>query len=296
MGSSADLIEAICALGFSTYEARTYVGLVGTYGKTAYALSKDTGVPQPKIYEALRKLEARGAAVLVDDNPQRYSATPPDDLLDTLRTDFQRRVDTAETAAAEVLAAVGGASTSVPEIVTGLLGHDAVIAAARELIDASRDKIYISGWVSELRVLKENLHESGSAGVSCIALAFGKGRVELPGAQLYKHASTLHSVYPHHQNRHFALVVDGSSILWATSIDKGEWTGISARDRRLVGLVRSYIRHDIFVQKIYARFGPELTDTFGPGLELLSDVTQDLTLQDLLESGRPSALADERAM
>ena len=280
MSSDGDLIGAMCALGFSTYEARTYAGLLNSYGQTAYALSKETGVPQPKIYEALRRLEAREAAVLVDQNPLRYSATPPDELLDRLRTDFQRKVDAAESAATRALAKNPDASTAVPEIFTGLRGHSSVIGVARDLISSAEHKVYVSAWASELKALSTTLNGVGTTGVTCIALAFGKGKVSLPHAQLYRHASTLHSLYPHHQNRHFALVVDGQTVLWATSVDNAEWSGMTVEDRRLVGLVRSYIRHDIFVQKIYARLGPELIEMFGPGLELLSDVSTDMTMAD----------------
>jgi len=282
MSGNAELIEAMCALGFSTYEARTYVGLLDAYGQTAYSLSKRTGVPQPKIYEALRKLESRAAAVLVGTTPQRYSATPPSELLDHLRSDFTKKVDTAESAVNRALASNSDAMMFFPEVVTGLRGHGNIIKVARELIQGAHEKIYLSAWIPELSSIHDTLHNVGEREIPCVCLAFGKGKFSLARGHVYRHTSTLHSLYPHHQNRHFALVVDGTTVLWATSIDNAEWSGLIAQDRRLTGLVRSYIRHDIYVQKIYARLAPELQDIFGPGLELLTDISRDLTLQDAI--------------
>jgi hypothetical protein len=39
-------------------------------------------------------------------------------------------------------------------------------------------------------------------------------------------------------------------------------------------VIKSYLRHDIYVQKIYERFEGEMHEVFGPGLEYLTDVTK----------------------
>jgi len=280
MGHQTGLIDALRSLGFTTYEARTYTGLLKAYGQTAYGLSKITGVPQPKIYEVLRKLEARGAAVLIDTDPQKFSATPPNDLLASLRVEFESRMDRADNAVAEALSE-SGQLTETPEVITGLHGKTAVMDAARTLLASSREKVYLSAWNPEISDLASELDRASQTGVTFITLGFGQGKVDPPAGQFYRHGSTLKTLYHHHQNRHFALVVDGESILWATCVDENGWTGLLAHDKRLVGLVRTYIRHDIYVQKIYARFGAELMDTFGPGLELLTDVAHDFEMSNV---------------
>ena len=275
MEHRAGLVEALCALGFTTYEARTYTGLLEESSQTAYGLSKITGVPQPKIYEVLRKLEARNAAVLVHSDPQKFSATPPAELLLRLRAEFEARMESADTAVAAALLE-NGTLTETPEVMTGLSGRVSVVETARKLIASAQEKVYMSGWIPELADLTPELKQASSNGVFFVTLGFGKGKPFEPNGHFYRHASTLNTVYLHHQNRHFALVVDGRSILWATSIGDVGWTGLMANDQRLVGLVRTYIRHDIYVQKIYSRFGTELEQTFGAGLELLTNVAEDI--------------------
>ena len=53
--------ERLTQLGFSQYEARTYVGLLMSDSATGYSVANETGVPQPKVYETLRRLVDRGA-------------------------------------------------------------------------------------------------------------------------------------------------------------------------------------------------------------------------------------------
>lgn len=284
MEHRAGLVEALCALGFTTYEARTYTGLLEESSQTAYGLSKITGVPQPKIYEVLRKLEARKAAVLVNSDPQKFSATPPAELLLRLRAEFEARMEFADTAVAAALLE-NGTLTETPEVMTGLSGKVSVLETAKKLIAGAQEKVYISGWIPELAELTPQIRQASSNGVFFVTLGFGKGQAFEPNGHFYRHASTLNTVYHHHQNRHFALVVDGRSILWATSIGEVGWTGLLADDQRLVGLVRTYIRHDIYVQKIYSRFGSELMDTFGAGLELLTNVAEDLDALSLSNAG-----------
>jgi sugar-specific transcriptional regulator TrmB len=284
MEHRAGLVEALCALGFTTYEARTYTGLLAESSQTAYGLSKITGVPQPKIYEVLRKLEARKAAVLVHSDPQKFSATPPAELLLRLRAEFEARMDSADTAVAVALSE-NGTLTETPEVMTGLTGRVSVVDAARKLIASAQEKVYMSGWIPELAELTPEIKQASNNGVFFVTLGFGKGKAFEPNGHFYRHASTLNTVYHHHQNRHFALVVDGRSILWATCTGDIGWTGLLADDQRLVGLVRTYIRHDIYVQKIYSRFGSELEDTFGAGLELLTNVAEDLDALSLSNRG-----------
>src|SRR5471032_1908477 len=93
MADHGELIaERLAQLGFSQYEARTYVGLLMSDDATGYSVANATGVPQPKVYETLRRLVERGAAVRTGDKPARYTAIQPDILLKSLEADFATRV------------------------------------------------------------------------------------------------------------------------------------------------------------------------------------------------------------
>ena len=277
MESQSDLTSALANLGFSQYESRIYVGLLSNYGQTAYGLSKVTGVPQPKIYEAIRKLEARGAAIMLSKNPQRFAATAPDILLDGLALDFTKRVEVAERAAAAALIATPEVHTW-PEVLDSISGRQALLDHVRGLITRSTSKVYISAWGSEFEDLGAEIARAEDRGVEVIAMAFGRTNLTLNNGQVFRHKSTSKAVYPHHQNRHLAVVADGAHSMWALAVGGIDWTGLASSDQRLVGLIRSFIRHDIYVQKIYSELGPEMESIFGAGLEFLTDVSNNKVL------------------
>ena len=272
MPNDDGLTAALVSLGFSSYEARTYVGLLRHHGQTAYALSKHTGVPQPKIYEAARKLVERRAAVLLSDNPQRFAATPVDQLLGQLRADFDGRLDDAERTAAQVLAEGAAVESIVP--LTSIDGKDAALTLAARHIATATDKVYLSGWGEDLGELTTVVEEAEARGVEVIALVFRR-KFSLNRGSLYRHGSTSKVLYRSHQNRHLAVLADGVHAVWAVAYDGNDWSTLEFDDRRLIGLLRQFIRHDIYVQKMYSGMGPALESVFGPGLEHLVDLTRD---------------------
>jgi sugar-specific transcriptional regulator TrmB len=96
------LVGHLRELGFSPYEARCYAGLLGAGAQTGYAIAKRTGVPQPKVYETLRRLVARGAAEQLPGPPTRFTAVDPATLLDGMATAYAAAIAGARAAAAEV--------------------------------------------------------------------------------------------------------------------------------------------------------------------------------------------------
>src|ERR1700687_2096126 len=87
--------DRLTQLGFSQYEARTYVGLLMSDGATGYTVANETGVPQPKVYETLRRLVDRGAAVLTSERPARSAAVSPAVLLSGLEKEFAAKLHAA---------------------------------------------------------------------------------------------------------------------------------------------------------------------------------------------------------
>src|SRR5690348_11035601 len=86
------MVERLTRLGFSLYEAKAYVGLLVSGEQTGYGLSNLTGVPQPKVYETLRRLVERGAVIQTVEKPATYSAIPAEQLLNALDSDFKLRL------------------------------------------------------------------------------------------------------------------------------------------------------------------------------------------------------------
>ncbi|MQB00659.1 MAG: hypothetical protein GEU78_10255 [Actinobacteria bacterium] len=261
-------IKSITALGFSLYEARSYVGLLGSGSLTAYALSKLINVPEPKLYDVMRRLVDRGAVVQVDRDPARYSAVPGARLLDKLDEEFVRRLDSAKESLKGIQAAT---LAEFPHVMWKFEGYHAVLERARGLMEAVPGQLYVTAWTNELHRLRQPLENAEKRGVNVVLLHFGANPVQLSRAITFEHLKDVPIPAKAAKTRHLGLV-GATSALWALSSPTQPWTAIYAEDKMFASLVRTFIRHDIYFQQIHADFGPELRDVYGQNLERLIEL------------------------
>ena len=272
MTTTSDAVtERLVKLGFSTYEARTYVGLLGTGTATGYAVANATGVPQPKVYETLRRLADRGAVVPIAGSPARWSAVPPDTLLEKLDQEFTGRLDAARAGLAEL--AAGSAVEGEPHVVWHHTQRDAIVANARAILAAATTHVYLSGHGPVLEQVADEVAAAADRGVEFTILHFGELPFPAPRGRSVRHATTDVVLRASARARHLALVADSRHALWAVARDGRHWEGLHADDALLAGVVKGYIRHDVFVQRMYEELPDELERQFGPGLLRLADLS-----------------------
>jgi len=265
-GARDQLRDALIELGFSHYEAKCYVGLVGTSGLTGYGVSKATGVPQPKVYENLRRLVRRGAARQIGDDPAIFVATPPPELLSLLDVDFRNR-HTAATEAAESIDYEEETTSAVT--LKSFSARDITVSTSLQLVAEANRRVYVSASPEELTELMPALRDAVDRGVDVIVLNFSSSTLDVPGIRVFRHASTERAIYRHHQARHLALVVDSREAINAVAVDGQSWEGIQTRNFAIIAAIKGMIRHDIDIQQIYRDFGPQLVAAYGPGLQTL---------------------------
>jgi HTH-type transcriptional regulator, sugar sensing transcriptional regulator len=271
----AKAVEQLTALGFSQYEARAYVGLLGAEPMTGYALANHTRIPQPKVYETLRRLEDKEAVVRVGDDPARYVAVPADRLVANLSETLRTRVAEAEQSLADLDRTQAEHPTHV---LPALSDWDGIAKRAEEMIARSERHVYLSAHAHHLARFASVISVAQDRGVRFDVLCFGKARLSIRDGQVLQHASTEGVVYRHHQTRHLALVADSHAMLWALAPNGDDWDAALTTDPLFVALVKGYVRHDLYVQQMYADFPKELTARYGPGLQQLlrppAEVTQ----------------------
>ena len=285
------LRDALVELGFSLYEARCYAGLVGTSGLTGYGVSKATGVPQPKVYENLRRLVRRGAAQEVGNDPVLFVATPPTELLSLLDAEFRGRFGAA-TEAATVIERDGQSASAIS--LTAFTTRDAVLRAAEDILGRAERRVYLSCSPAELDELLPALRAAVERGVDIVLLDFGPERGDETGMRVFRHASTERALFRHHQARHLALVADSSQAVNAVAVDGTSWEGIQTGNASIIAAVKGMIRHDIDIQQIYADFRTELIQAYGPGLQALESYRAPAPLAASTEEGVEGASAPRR--
>jgi len=86
-------VEILQQLGLKEYEARCFVGLSQLSSGTAKRLSEITDVPRTRVYDAVRVLEAQGLVEIQHSSPQRFRAVSLAEATETLRDQYETRVD-----------------------------------------------------------------------------------------------------------------------------------------------------------------------------------------------------------
>jgi HTH-type transcriptional regulator, sugar sensing transcriptional regulator len=288
-GIDARVTAALAELGFSQYEARTYAGLIGRGPMTGYAIAKDTLVPQPKVYETLGRLVERGAVVQVSGSPAKFVAVPPERVLSQLEETFRQRLATVELEVSRMRRE--NADVQELRMYRETRSWIAVVSAANHLISGATGRMYVSGHGTYLDALADEIQAADRRGVRIDVLCFGEPPFSLRNGVIIRHSSTDGVVYRHHQARHLAITCDNDAALWALAPEGDKWEAVWAEsDPLLTALVKGFIRHDVFSQRMFRDFSAEMLARYGAGLEGLFD--RHLTEPDeaaLPSSGEPGA-------
>ncbi len=284
MTSHHGAVEHLIALGFSQYEAQAYIGLLGSEPLTGYALANVTGIPQPKVYETLRRLAAKGIVTATGREPARFAALPAGQLLSELEESFRARLEGAQ----QELARVAEPAEGGYRVLEAPAGWDAIAQRAVKVIGGAERHVYVSVNCADSASIAAALRRADDRGVACDVLYFGEPIVELRHGRAVGHDSTRGVVYRRHQARHLAVVADSSDVVWAVAEDGEHWQSMLGREKLLAALAKGYIRHDIYVQQIWAEFHDVLQERYGPGMQQL--------VGELVAASRGSedAVADRR--
>ncbi|EKX57952.1 TrmB family transcriptional regulator [Cereibacter sphaeroides] len=275
------LLADLQGLHFSDYESRAYLALLKIQPATAYEVAKEAALPKANAYSVLESLGRKEAVQPVSESPVRYTATPPEVLLAAI-------VETTERRAARIKEGIGKLGT-VPqhEYVWSMTGEHAINARISQMIDASVTHLWIKGSEDHLERHLDRLEAAARRGVDVLIVLFGT-KVE--------HFSC--------GGRITVMLHEGNGIpvamaRWLVSLTRdfeealvaefgSQPHGSYTRNRPLVNIFDSLIRHEIYFCEIFAIFGDEIQERFGPALFELRQKylpqPQVETLRDLIEA------------
>jgi len=265
------LTELFTRLGVSEYEGKVYASLVTSNPATAYEAAKEAGVPTSKVYEVLDRLEARAMVRHLDEGGRkRYLPQPPEDFIESTR----RRLDDTLDALKVDLARLGGPQD--PSMVWSLSDATALLDKACRMVHGATTSVLVSAWNPEAQILAPLLKEARGRGVKTALVHFGPGDLAVPG--VFRHPIE-DTIYAEKGGRGLTVVADGREALVGT-LREGEGVpqvveGAWSLNHGFVTLAEDYVKHDIYIMKIVARFDPELQGRFGPGYQKLRDIWND---------------------
>jgi sugar-specific transcriptional regulator TrmB len=247
-----DPIDRLVKLGFSEYEAKSYVALLRESPVTGYKLSKTSGVPRSMIYQVLGKLTARGAAMtLRKGDSTQYAPVPADEFLDHLR----REHGALTTSLKDDLATL--ASPTDLEYVWNIEGHENIMAKAREMIGQAKSHICLALLPVTFPDLQSGLEEAIERGVR--AVLYTTSNLDLPGGRVIV-AHVSEETLGQARGLGLVLVIDGEEVLigeWLTATQaRASWTGSSL----FVFIAEHHLRTDLYLPQILALLGDRALD------------------------------------
>ena len=137
-----EAIDVLQQLGLKEYEAKCFVGLTRLSTGTAKQLSEVTEVPRTRIYDAIRVLEAQGLVEVQHSSPQQFRAIPLTEATETLRDQYESRVQRLENALSKTEKIDQSHEEPVQEI-WSMTGQDAIANRTQQLIDDADDEIVL---------------------------------------------------------------------------------------------------------------------------------------------------------
>ncbi|TSD09170.1 TrmB family transcriptional regulator [Haloglomus irregulare] len=161
--SLGEAIEVLQQLGLKEYEARCFVGLSRLHTGTAKQLSEMTEVPRTRVYDAVRVLEAQGLVEIQHSSPQQFRAVPLDEATETLRDQYEDRVERLHDALDTVEIVEEDDETPVQQV-WAMSGRDTIENRTNQLIDeAAVEIVLVVGDESLLtEALVASLNEVGN--------------------------------------------------------------------------------------------------------------------------------------
>jgi sugar-specific transcriptional regulator TrmB len=195
----------------------------------------------------------------VSENPARYVAADPQQLFDTIA----RQTRSLCSDLAKRLSAV----TAPPDdqYVWTLRGDASVHDKIDELIGNASEVLWIKAADEVLRRHADALRAAAQRGVEALIVLFGFDATEFQFNERWR-------VYIHESNgvrmgtadNLFTISVDRTAMLTARM--DGEVVAAHTRNKPIVNLAQSLVRHDYYMAEIFARFGPQIEEAFGPHL------------------------------
>lgn len=287
----ADILPDLQALGFSEYEARAYLTLYRSQPATAYEVSKLAGLPKANVYAVLDSLTKKEAVQPISENPMRFVALPPSVL-------FNRIAQTVATRCAKLTEVVPHLSESSDDhYVWSVAGKEGLAAKMQSMIDSAKSHIWVKSDGNLLMPYRDALRRAADRGVAILIILFGSTSAEFDfgyPSRTYLHEGNGIPVGISHQL--VTLTVDFEEALVAEF--RAHARGSYTRNRPVVNLADSLLRHEIYFAEIFEMFGEPIQKAFGPALiELRKKYLpseQVRALERMLRSGDRNPVVDAR--
>jgi HTH-type transcriptional regulator, sugar sensing transcriptional regulator len=259
------IINSLKQNGFTEYESKIYISLLESHPANGNMIALSSGVPGPKVYEALRRMQEKGYVYFISggdkSNTKRYSPVPYQKLLKIFEEDLLENYNLLE----KEFKTIATSGDQEWMELFHIDGYAPSIQAIKEEINRTEDQILMSGWSKDISIIYEHLVNAHKRGVKIVSIIFDEFPQDLPWVNVRHFA--LESSNQRHAGE-LNIVLDERKVIILEALN--EYAVVSSH-QSLVNVTVNYIRHDIYVNKMLLDFKSVLKEKYGENIEGLID-------------------------
>ena len=250
---TTEIIEQLLAIGLTEYESKVYLALLREHPTTGYQISKSSGVPRSMVYEALGRLESRGAALkTVEEKATLYRPVPPETLLDRFEQQARSRVADLRTRLAPLYV------RQEEGRLWNFSGRKEALRYAAELIGGAQRELMLVLADPDVDELHDLLVDAAERGVHLGVILTGHAPFAV--GQVVRHPQRETEL--HHMQETLIVVADEREFLTASGYSTTSATVTT--NANMVLIARQFIWMELFAQRIFARLGADLLARLDP--------------------------------
>jgi len=241
-----DLLSNLLAIGFTEYEAKVYLALLRLSPATGYQISKESGVPRSMVYEALGRLNAKGAVLRTDEHRATlYRPLPPEVLIDRHEKEHKLLIESLREGLYELN------SRQAEEHFWSIKGRNAVLSYALQMAQGAGQELLLALSDPDLAALKVEIEAACARGVDVSALLSGQADL---GCGRVAHHSPLESELQDLTSILVVVADNNEALIASTDL---EMSATITKNRNLVLIARQFIWMELFTQRVSTRLDPD---------------------------------------
>lgn len=249
-----ELLTHLSAIGFTEYEAKVYIALLADHPATGYQLSKQAGIPRSMVYEALGRLDTRGAVLKSEDvKATVYRPVPPDALLNRLSEEYGDRIAVLRSGLHTIYTARDEARLWT------ITGEGPVLSYAEDMITRASHEAMLVLTDSNLEALHEAINDADQRGVSMGTLLTGSATLDI--GQVAYHPPRESEV--HKLADSLIVVIDEQEVLIASSQGL-TYAATITTNTNMVQIGRQFVWMELFAHRVLSQLNVSALEKLSP--------------------------------
>lgn len=263
------IIQVLRRFNYTETEAKVYMALLQNGIQTGYEVSKTSGVPRSKVYNALEMLVSRGVVVTTTGNKTvLYRAESIDRLSSLIQASVDEGIQELQQEAEKYTHAVDD------EQIWKMTGYQCILDKCKEMIRSSEKNLMIQIWQEELteEVEKLLLEKEDEENIKLLVILYDrKEQYHTKLKHVYKHGFEEDKLQET-GCRWITVVTDEMEMLHASIRNSAVADAAYTKNASMVFFAKEYVQHDAYAIRMIDLIGEQVRERFGEDMEGVRDV------------------------